>query len=238
MAVNIDTVYQRVLALTNKEQRGFITPQKFNLYANQVSLNFLNDYFIDLDYHLAQFAMNSNSSVHADAIDILKQKISHFEKTETTPAYVGPHFTLPSDLYRLSALFYGDIEITPISRKLYRRLKGSPIGAPTNEFPVYVKNEDGVIVHGAIQFTNLLPSVNPIDIEYIKVPTTVEWGYTTVLGEPQYNPANSVNFELDASEEDEIVMQIIKLAGIEIKDTSVYQTALGEEMQNIQFERQ
>ena len=33
MAVNIDTVYQRVLAIANKEQRGYITPQEFNLYS-------------------------------------------------------------------------------------------------------------------------------------------------------------------------------------------------------------
>ena len=36
--VYIDTVYQRVLAIANKEQRGYITPQEFNLYANQAPL--------------------------------------------------------------------------------------------------------------------------------------------------------------------------------------------------------
>ena len=39
MAVNIDTVYQRVLAVANKEQRGYITPQEYNLYANQVQMD-------------------------------------------------------------------------------------------------------------------------------------------------------------------------------------------------------
>ena len=28
MAISIDTVYQTVLALANKEQRGYITPQE------------------------------------------------------------------------------------------------------------------------------------------------------------------------------------------------------------------
>ena len=32
--VNINNVYQKVLALANKEQRGYITPQEFNLFAN------------------------------------------------------------------------------------------------------------------------------------------------------------------------------------------------------------
>ena len=45
MAVNIDTVYQRVLAIANKEQRGYITPQEFNLLANQAQLVIFEQYF-------------------------------------------------------------------------------------------------------------------------------------------------------------------------------------------------
>ena len=35
MAVSVDAVYQKVLAILNKEQRGYVTPQEFNLFANQ-----------------------------------------------------------------------------------------------------------------------------------------------------------------------------------------------------------
>ena len=38
--ISIDTVYQRVLALANKEQRGYITPQEFNLLADKAHLQF------------------------------------------------------------------------------------------------------------------------------------------------------------------------------------------------------
>ena len=48
MAVNIDTVYQRVLAIANKEQRGYITPQEFNLFANQAQMDIFEQYFYDL----------------------------------------------------------------------------------------------------------------------------------------------------------------------------------------------
>lgn len=60
MAINVDTVYQRVLAILNKEQRGFLDPQKFNLYANQVELEFLEGYFYDLEYYLTQKAILHN----------------------------------------------------------------------------------------------------------------------------------------------------------------------------------
>ena len=42
--VNIDTVYQRVLAIANKEQRGYITPLEFNLLANQAQLDVFEQY--------------------------------------------------------------------------------------------------------------------------------------------------------------------------------------------------
>ena len=45
MAVSIDTVYQRVLALANKEQRGYVTPQEFNLLANQAQMTIFESYF-------------------------------------------------------------------------------------------------------------------------------------------------------------------------------------------------
>ena len=44
----IDTVYQRVLALANKEQRGYITPQEFNLFANQAQMEIFEQYFYDI----------------------------------------------------------------------------------------------------------------------------------------------------------------------------------------------
>ena len=45
MAVSVDTVYQRVLAILNKEQRGYVTPQEFNLFANQAQSDIFEQYF-------------------------------------------------------------------------------------------------------------------------------------------------------------------------------------------------
>ena len=38
MAISIDRVYQKVLTFANKEQRGYITPQEFNLFADQAQM--------------------------------------------------------------------------------------------------------------------------------------------------------------------------------------------------------
>jgi len=75
--VNINTVYQRVLAIANKEQRGYITPQEFNLFANQAQLDIFEQYFYDLN----QFQLiPGNDTTHADMIDLLNEKIDIFER--------------------------------------------------------------------------------------------------------------------------------------------------------------
>ena len=50
MAVSVDTVYQRVLAIANKEQKGYITPQEYNLLANQAQMQIFESYFFDKHY--------------------------------------------------------------------------------------------------------------------------------------------------------------------------------------------
>ena len=72
MAVSIDTVYQRVLAIANKEQRGYITPQEFNLLANQAQMDIFEQYFYDIN----QFErVPGNDTEYANMSHILQEKI-------------------------------------------------------------------------------------------------------------------------------------------------------------------
>ena len=77
MAVSVDTVYQRVLAIANKEQRGYITPQEFNLLANQAQLEIFEQYFYDIN----QFSrVPGNNTSHSDMLTTLDEKISFFKE--------------------------------------------------------------------------------------------------------------------------------------------------------------
>jgi len=77
MPVRIDTVYQRVLTIANKEQRGYITPQEFNLYANLAQMDIFEQYFYDLN----QFRrINGNDTVYSDMVTKLEDKIEVFER--------------------------------------------------------------------------------------------------------------------------------------------------------------
>ena len=74
--VSIDTVYQRVLALANKEQRGYITPQEFNLFANQAQMEIFEQYFYDIkEYN----RVPGNNQEYSDPLSVLYEKIGLFE---------------------------------------------------------------------------------------------------------------------------------------------------------------
>ena len=76
MAISVDTVYQRVLAIANKEQRGYITPQEFNLFANQAQMDIFEQYF----YDIGQFdRRNANDTEYSNMVSLLEEKISLFE---------------------------------------------------------------------------------------------------------------------------------------------------------------
>jgi len=234
MAINVDTVYQRVLAILNKEQRGFLTPQKFNLYANQIQLDKLEQYCYEIDLYHKQ---KGNSTVHADILDILETKLAKFEKEDTTPTFTSPHFILPTDCFRLSTVIYNNIECNPLTRKEYLYVAQSPIGKPSDALPIYIEDEIGIKVYGTAIFTDASPVADPITMWYIKIPTPVVWGYTDVLGVAQYNASTSTNFTLDPSEETDVVISILKLAGVEVKDLSIYEIANKEELTEEQQEK-
>ena len=52
MAINVNTVYQTVLLILNKEQRGYMTPLEFNKIGAQVQLEIFETYFESLNQQI------------------------------------------------------------------------------------------------------------------------------------------------------------------------------------------
>ena len=229
MAVNVNTVYQRVLAITNKEQRGYITPQEFNTIANQAQLDIFEQYFYDLN----QFGrVPGNQTDYADMLEILEEKISIFEKTGIS---ISGGTTLPTDLYRLGSILTNCPscrEVEQITQKEWLYIQKSPIAQPSNEFPIYIRDNAGIKVYG----TNNTQITSGVYANYVKIPAIVSWAANSTTG--LYNSAASTNFELHESEETELVIKILALAGIILKDNSVYAMASGEDTKNVSQEKQ
>tara|TARA_R100001463_G_scaffold31043_5_gene70391 strand:- start:1198 stop:1905 length:708 start_codon:yes stop_codon:yes gene_type:complete len=234
MAVNINTVYQRVLAIANKEQRGYITPQEFNLLANQAQLDIFEQYFYDLN----QFnRIPGNETKYADMVDIIEEKISVFEKfRQDVTMGSGGVGTLPSNTHKLGTVSYntgsgGYVEIEHINQNELNNYINSPLTSPTATRPIYIKTSETAI---QVYPTTITSAVT---CNYIAKPASVNWNYTNVLGEPLYNSTNSTNFELHESEETELVLKVLELTGLTIKSPDLYQIGDKEDIEDIQQEK-
>lgn len=232
--VNIDTVYQTVLALANKEQRGYITPQEFNLFANQAQMSIFEQYFYDLNQFLR---VPGNNTAYADMVNLLEEKISTFEKSNAT---VGGGSSLPSNLYKLQQVqWLNSIEgkyynAEYVDRKTWLQMQTVPLVRPTDKKLIYIRNSSGISVIGDnSKQTN-------ITCNYIAKPKNPNWTYVVVDKKALYNPnaADHQHFELHESEQTELVTRVLALAGITLKDTNLYQIASNQTNSQTQQQKQ
>ena len=237
--INIDTVYQKVLAIANKEQRGYVTPQEFNLFANQAQSFIFEQYFYDLN----QFArMPSVGIEFSDVDEKIDEKLSVFKVTASgqtgTASNIGDlnsrQFAFPIGVYKLGTIWNENpiAEIHKVDHREIAYIHNSPLAAPTVERPVYVLDADQISVFP--------DTVTDVTFRYIRIPARVEWGYTVVNTQAQYNATSpsTQHFELHPSDEVELVTKILEYAGIVLKDPSLYQLAEREEQKIIQQEKQ
>ena len=224
--VNVDTVYQRVLAIANKEQRGYITPQEFNLLANQAQLEVFENYFIELNQALVAVG---NESEYSDIIKTLNEKISLF-KTRADLTKVGSFFLYPSDMHKLGTLWYATtglledgVEIQEINEDELLDYYKSPLTTPNKSRPLYIRRAENIRIISSPSITS------GVSCSYTKRPSKVEWGYIVTNEKALYNAGATTDFELHASEETVLVLKILELAGIVLNKPEL--TTVGQQKQ-------
>ena len=101
--VSVDKVYQRVLAILNKENRGYMTPQEYNLLANQAQLEIFEQYFYDLNQYNRRGEINN---AYGNIVKNIKEKIDLFKIVNFNLTISSGKYTLPNNLYRLGTVQY------------------------------------------------------------------------------------------------------------------------------------
>ena len=245
MAISVSTVYQRVLALANKEQRGYITPQEFNLFADHAQMDIFEQYFYDLEQRQRG---TGNEFDYADIVTNLGEKISMFEIHDSSVTYSSDVANISSsfvDLYRL-----GEVNVSyenndyctaeQLQLNELNKYRKSPLAIWKKSRPVYAKFSSA----GSAVSIRIYPAPvqdSNIKINYIRRPVSPNWTY--LIGSNKnalYNPnaADHQHFELHSSEETNLVVKILQLAGIAIKDFNLNQAAAQDEVKSIQLEKQ
>ena len=216
MAISVDTVYQKVLAFANKEQRGYITPQEFNLFADQAQKEIFEQYFYDTSQWSKQ---HGNSTSHSDMLDHLEAKISALEvwAVEDNSILLNQFGDLDlaqfPNFYKLvevrvdyrDGAGYRDAEET--TAKEFRKYDISPLTQISKQYPYYLH------FHNAYDRIKIFP-------------------HPPVVG----NISNS-----SVTNGDKVKISYIRklaFAGIAIKQPDLVQSAIGLETAKVQQEKQ
>ena len=235
MAVSIDNVYQQVLAIANKEQRGYITPQEFNLLARKAQLDIFETYFHEIG--IAEVQRN-NDTEYSDKAEILREKIAPFEKFEVAMSALNNtnELTLPTSttVHKLGTVFYKagsfNVVVDPVDKKDLTYMERGGKTGPSDRRPVYVRKTDSIIKLFPAS-PSVAYSVSNVTCNYVAKPADPKWTYVVVNNKALYNSAASdkQDFELHASEESTLVNKILELAGIIVNKPGLSEVILRNE---------
>ena len=240
---SVQAVYNSLKDLTNKEQKGFITPQIFNSLASLAQMNIYNEFFTELID--AKKLSRQNLELGRDkSVRKFKLEDLSFMVRNATIDSSDNVFNRPDDLSRIISIrvnntfdFTGS-DLRTLCETLYDAGKmdailGSNLSTPTESFPVALIGRE----------IEVFPStINSIIVTYYKKPTSFEVGtrdesplqpsynaFEQIDGSLQFNPIGSRDFMLPDHCIPEIVNEMAKLLGVRLRDQNVQVTATREE---------
>ena len=250
MAVSINTVYQTVLYIINKEQRGYVTPSEFSSLATQAQSEIFMSYFPNGNQVNRQNQNNTqNDTEFFNMFKDISYKLYPFEKEavfsyDTTSG--GFYYNGVGTIYKLGEIIstYNTSNptynsITQLASKSdYSEITRSKLTTPTVSYPIaYTTNA----IIAPYTISQLLIKVAPLpdilNINCLFKPTDPNWDFSVgTLGQFIFNPvgaagSSTVDFELDVSEKNSLIINILKYCGIIINDPTIIQVAEQEAQQ-------
>jgi hypothetical protein len=226
----INAVRETVHDFLEKNNRGWLKPERFNNYAYLAQLEIFESYFYDYARWLSMQTNRQAGSMYANIPRILREKLDIFHK-DGTMTYNIDRFEPPTDSYRIMDVYYGTDFVDEVSPRRLMLLNKSNHTAPSTDYPVFVREEDDYLIYP-------LAIVTGVSCSYIRMPETPQWTYNVSNGNPIFNPSASTyqDFEIHPSDEPRLVIKILGYAGISIREIDMVQYAESKEGQKKQNE--
>jgi len=238
--ISINRCRNTVLYLLDKNNRGFIGPEKFDTFCYLAQM----DLFENLFFQYNKWKLNENKHLstteYGDIPKNIQEQIDAFATYSTNSNFTYSSsndvwsFT-GSDLYRsegLSLVFPNGkkIDVEEVSKGIeLNNLVNSKINMPTTTYPIYTKIGQGFRVFPKVPTT---PAGYKLELFYIRTPKAPKWTYVNVSGNPVYNAGASdkQDIELDESLFSAFVIKVLSYCGVSIKEQDVVAIASNTEV--------
>jgi hypothetical protein len=225
----INDVRNTVLSIISKDNRGYITPEEFNLFAKQAQLEIFEQYIYSYSNSIVKQNARMFGEGYTDVPKNMGEVLDSFS-TLASLTYSTPYFLLPTNFYYLERVMYNNFEVEKVSQRKIQALLNSNLTAPDVYNPVYTMSDAGLVVYPTTILTN-------ITTQYLRYPKDPVWTYNSITaGQPVFNPSNAFyqDFELPLSDFSGLVVKILQYAGVSIREMEVVQAAKSEEIQDSQ----
>ena len=227
----INDIYNITRFILNKESRGYITPLQFNTFAKQAQQEIVDGYFYDYNKASVSRAYRANDK------QILRKTRENMDVFISPPALltydsVNAVFNQPSDLYTTINLTYSGREIELVDRDKLNYHLQDDLSGNSVFYPTYIK-------YGTKY--KVFPStiISGVSLTYFRTPKDPNWTYTIVNDNPIFNSSlpGYQDLEIGLDDKFEIIIKILKYAGLNIREADVVQAAIAYEAQDNQQQR-
>lgn len=218
--MTIDEVHKFIDFIAKKSNAGgYITPAEKDLLLNRAQLQYFNKvYGNQNDYRYDRPVPKIAYAITEKVSNSLSPFLS--DPTVLTIDSNGQVNT-PTDLYQMVAVTHTidgiQNEVTRVEHDRVANNLSSVIEAPDAEYPIYTQ------LRTKLQFYP--KNLGTATAIYLKKPSNMVWGYTTVSGRPVYDPLTSVQPEWKDMDMNEIIYLALSYIGVNLKDPEVSQFA-------------
>ncbi|HEY6143736.1 MAG TPA: hypothetical protein VIV55_10030 [Flavobacterium sp.] len=238
--ISINEVRNTVMFFINKNNKGYITPDEFNMFSLMAQMDLYNEMFSDFNKNLIKKDSRLTNSGYADIPKSLEQAIDTFG-VYTTPtnftfntttglwSYTGDDLFLDQQLSLVNPQGK-KIVIDLVSKSELNYLVNSNMTSPTTIFPAYTK------IGEQYKILPLVPVGYSVELFFIRKPKNPKWTYVNSAGNPLYNASATdlQNFEIDYAYLPELIVKILLYCGVSIREELVIQSASAEEIKTFQ----
>lgn len=229
----INYIRDVVFDLLEKNNRGWIPPQKFNNFAKLAQEELLESYFYDYNRWLLLENQHKSHNHYANIPYNIREKIDIFLKTDVAlTASSGSVFPMEDDHYRLVDVYFNGDFIDEVDNRRAKLLTKSNLTAPSETYPIYVRSDDenNEFPHITVYPVSI---TKDITIDYIRKPLAPKWTFINIGGNPIFNISadDYQDFESHISDDQRLIQKILGYAGVSIRENDIVQYSEVEEQQ-------
>ena len=124
-----------------------------------------------------------------------------------------------------SSTTYHQSEVLELTKKENNLAESHPLTKATKSRPTFVRHGNNTIRFYPVPGPN-----DSLSFYYWRKPTSPRWGYVVANSKALYNLNTSMNFEIHASEEENLVTRILALSGVIINNPGLVQIAMADKV--------